>query len=73
MSWVGGGWVVGGGWTRQTHFMVGPGRGPTKNKSVNILIGSSAPLELVQDHLVCSPSLVKEDQRLKGNPLSLVF
>ena len=24
-----GGWV-GGGWTRQTHFMVGPGRGPTK-------------------------------------------
>ena len=27
-----GGWVVGGGWwTRQTHFMVGPGRGPTKN------------------------------------------
>ena len=27
-----GGWVVGGGggWTRQTHFMVGPGRGPTK-------------------------------------------
>ena len=30
-GWVGG-WVVGGGWwTRQTHFMVGPGRGPTKN------------------------------------------
>ena len=27
-GWVGG-WVVGGGWTRQTHFMVGPGRGPT--------------------------------------------
>ena len=27
----GGGWVVvGGWWTRQTHFMVGPGRGPTK-------------------------------------------
>ena len=25
-----GGWVGGGGgWTRQTHFMVGPGRGPT--------------------------------------------
>ena len=23
------GWWVGG-WTRQTHFMVGPGRGPTK-------------------------------------------
>ena len=23
-----GGWV-GGWWTRQTHFMVGPGRGPT--------------------------------------------
>ena len=22
--------VGGGGWTRQTHFMVGPGRGPTK-------------------------------------------
>ena len=22
--------VVGGWWTRQTHFMVGPGRGPTK-------------------------------------------
>ena len=21
---------VGGGWSRQTHFMVGPGRGPTK-------------------------------------------
>ena len=28
-----GGWVVGGGgWTGQTHFMVGPGRGPTKIK-----------------------------------------
>ena len=25
-----GGWVGGGWWTRQTHFMVGPGRGPTK-------------------------------------------
>ena len=31
LSVVGGGWVGGGGWwTRQTHFMVGPGRGPTK-------------------------------------------
>ena len=30
-GWVGRGWVVGGWWTRQTHFMVGPGRGPTKN------------------------------------------
>ena len=29
LSVVGGGWVVGG-WTGQTHFMVGPGRGPTK-------------------------------------------
>ena len=27
MSWVVGGWW----WTRQTHFMVGPGRGPTKS------------------------------------------
>ena len=27
LSVVGGGWVVGGG--AQTHFMVGPGRGPT--------------------------------------------
>ena len=27
LSVVGGGWV--GGWTGQTHFMVGPGRGPT--------------------------------------------
>ena len=28
-----GGWVVGGGggWTRQTHFMVGPSHGPTKS------------------------------------------
>ena len=27
-----GGWVVGGGgWTRQTHFMVGPSQGPTIN------------------------------------------
>ena len=26
-----GGWVGGWWWTRQTHFMVGPGRGPTKN------------------------------------------
>ena len=26
LSVVGGGWR----WTRQTHFMVGPGRGPTK-------------------------------------------
>ena len=25
-----GGWWVGGGWTRQTHFMVGPSQGPTK-------------------------------------------
>ena len=23
--------LAGGGWTRQTHFMVGPGRGPTKS------------------------------------------
>ena len=30
LSVVGGGGWVGGGWTRQTHFMVGPGRGPTK-------------------------------------------
>ena len=29
LSVVGGWWWVGG-WTRQTHFMVGPGRGPTK-------------------------------------------
>ena len=28
LSVVGGWWV--GGWTGQTHFMVGPGRGPTK-------------------------------------------
>ena len=28
LSVVGGG----GGWTRQTHFMVGPGRGPTKRE-----------------------------------------
>ena len=28
LSVVGGGWVGGGG--AQTHFMVGPGRGPTK-------------------------------------------
>ena len=28
--------VGGGGWvTRQTHFMVGPGRGPTKNIRTN--------------------------------------
>ena len=31
---VGGWWVVVGGWTRQTHFMVGPGRGPTKTLPV---------------------------------------
>ena len=31
LSVVGGGGWVGGWWTRQTHFMVGPGRGPTKN------------------------------------------
>ena len=31
LSVVGGG-GGGGGWTRQMHFMVGPGRGPTKNK-----------------------------------------
>ena len=31
LSVVGGGWWVGGGgWTRQTHFMVGPSQGPTK-------------------------------------------
>ena len=31
LSVVGGGWVGGGGgWTRQTHFMVGPSQGPTK-------------------------------------------
>ena len=29
LSVVGGGWV-GGWWTRQTHFMVGPSQGPTK-------------------------------------------
>ena len=33
LSVVGGGGWVGGGWTRQTHFMVGPGRGPTKIES----------------------------------------
>ena len=27
LSVVGGGW-----WTGQTHFMVGPGRGPTKTR-----------------------------------------
>ena len=32
LSVVGGGWV--GGWTRQTHFMVGPGRGPTKTQII---------------------------------------
>ena len=32
LSVVGGWVVVGGWWTRQTHFMVGPGRGPTKNR-----------------------------------------
>ena len=31
LSVVGGG---GGWWTRQTHFMVGPGRGPTKTATV---------------------------------------
>ena len=36
LSVVGGGWVGGGGWTRQTHFMVGPGRGPTKTKIMTI-------------------------------------
>ena len=30
LSVVGGWWV--GGWTGQTHFMVGPGRGPTINQ-----------------------------------------
>ena len=29
-GWVGGGWWWVGGWTRQTHFMVGPSQGPTK-------------------------------------------
>ena len=29
LSVVGGWWWVGGWWTGQTHFMVGPGRGPT--------------------------------------------
>ena len=29
-GWVGGWVVVGGGWTRQTHFMVGPSQCPTK-------------------------------------------
>ena len=33
LSVLGGWWVVGGWWwTGQTHFIVGPGRGPTKNK-----------------------------------------
>ena len=30
LSVVGGWWVGGWWWTGQTHFMVGPGRGPTK-------------------------------------------
>ena len=39
-----GGWV-GGGWTRQTHFMVGPGRGPTKTGiHVAVYIGMYAIL-----------------------------
>ena len=33
LSVVGGG----GGWTRQTHFMVGPGRGPTKMPKIDTL------------------------------------
>ena len=33
LSVVGGGWVVGG---AQTHFMVGPGRGPTKTSAFQI-------------------------------------
>ena len=34
LSVVGGGWwVVVGGWTGQTHFMVGPSQGPTKSNS----------------------------------------
>ena len=28
--------VVGGWWTRQTHFMVGPGRGPTKKVQASL-------------------------------------
>ena len=38
LSVVGGGWVVVGGWTRQTHFMVGPSQGPTDiPKNTNFL------------------------------------
>ena len=38
LSVVGGGWVVGGGgWTGQTHFMVGPGRGPTNISTFKLL------------------------------------
>ena len=33
-----GGWVVVGGWTRQMHFMVGPGRGPTNICGLRSLI-----------------------------------
>ena len=32
LSVVGGWWWVGG-WTRQTHFMVGPSQGPTKTST----------------------------------------
>ena len=35
-----------GGWTGQTHFMVGPGRGPTKNIVVSEDIGLSSQEQL---------------------------
>ena len=42
-GWVGGGWWWVGGWTRQTHFMVGPGRGPTKSVSYLLFIFRLSP------------------------------
>ena len=42
--------VVGGGWTGQTHFMVGPGRGPTKILNLmhkkNVLAGVQFKVKL---------------------------
>ena len=46
LSVVGGWWVVGGG--AQTHFMVGPGRGPTK-KIIFLFFSYADMLSIVED------------------------
>ena len=58
LSIVGGWWWVGGGWTGQTHFMVGPGRGPTKRQTKRINMKQMEEIEFSL-HPICVVGEIK--------------